>query len=248
MALSKPRKEAAEQIKALAGGTIHRSRITVDETLYPRNAENNYAIKSYAEAMRAGAQFPPLKVDQDYRLIDGWHRLNAYDVNGVEQIPVERERVRDDADFFKRAMTANAHHGQRYTGIDYANMVLKGRKLGITDDEIAKLVYVTPGFLADVTRDWFALNGKSEQVALKRTIRHMHGRKLTADQLAANKKISGMAPNFYSNQLILLMDNDLVDLDNPKVLEGLQTLQESLANFFMKVAKHAKARTNGRAQ
>jgi hypothetical protein len=241
----KARLEAGEQLRALKYATVHRSRITVMEDLYPRNDYNNAAISSYAEQMRAGAVFPPLKVDQKYRLIDGLHRLTAYDQNGIIQIPIEREPVKDDADFFKRAMTANSHHGQRYTGIDYANMVLKGRKLGIEDDEIAHLVHITPGYLADVTRDWFALNSKTEQVALKRTIRHMHGRTLTADQLAANKKISGMQPTFYVNQLVLLMDNDLIDLENTKTMEGLQRLQESLANFYLKVAKHQHVRNNG---
>lgn len=235
---------AQEQVKALGRTTMKRESIKVDEALYPRYAQDASVKSSYAEAMRSGAVFPPLKVDQQGRLIDGIHRLEAYDLNGIKVIPVEREKVKDDLDFFKRAMTANAHHGRRYTHIDYANMVLRGRALGLKDEEVAKLVYVTPGFLEEVTRDWFALNGKSEQVPLKRTIRHMRGRKLTEDQLVANKRLSGMQPQFYANQVALLCDNDLIDLDNPKVLTSLQTLQESLANFSLKLAKRGKGRTS----
>ena len=54
-----------------------------------------------------------------------------------------------------------------------------------------------------------------------------------------------MHPTFYCNQLILLMDNDLIDLDNTKVMEGFQRLQESLANFQLKVAKRQRVRSNG---
>lgn len=226
---------------------MNRAAIRVDEVLYPRNKKSQQLASQYAEAKRAGAKFPPIKVDQHGRLIDGWHRLLADDINGVKQIEVERVKVRDDTDFFEQAMTANAHHGQRYTGIDYAHMVLRGRELGIPDDRIAQLVYVTPGFLEEAIRDWFALNSKSEQVALKRTIRHMRGRKLSTDQIAANDRLSGMNQSFYVNQLLLLLENDLVDTENPKLIEKLTMLQEALGSFFMDLAKKRKGVRNGAA-
>ena len=241
---SKARAAAEEQIKASAT-TIARDKIIVDETLYPRYNESPATITAYAEQMRGGAQFPPVKINQDNKLIDGKHRLEAYDLNGIKQIPFIRERTKDDVDFFRRAMTANSHHGQRYTGIDYANMVLKGRALGISDDEIAKLVYVTPGFLQEATRDWFALNSKSQQVAIKRTIRHMRGRKLTAGQVEANKKLSGMNQSFYVNQVLLLLENDLIDTDNGPLLEKLHQLQLALGKFEISWAKQQKGAMNG---
>lgn len=238
--------KASEQVAALSRTTMKREAIRVDEELYPRYAQDENLKSSYAEAMRSGAEFPPVVVDQHGRVIDGVHRLSAYEINGVNVIPVERIKVKDDVDYFKRAMTANAHHGRRYTHIDYAHIVLKGRALGLTDEQIAPLVYVTPGFLEEVTRDWFALNGKKEQVAIKRTIKHMKGRQLTVDQVEANKKLGGMQPNFYANQIILLVENDLIDTDNTKTVSKLQELQESLAQFFMKLAKQRKgARSNG---
>lgn len=235
--ITKPREDALREITALRRTTMKREAIRVDEDLYPRFSQDDSIKSAYAEAMRAGAEFPPVVVDQHGRLIDGVHRLGAYDINGVKVIPVERVKVKDDLDLFRRAMTANAHHGRRYTSIDYAHIVLKGRKLGLADEEIAPLVYVTPGFLEDVTRDWFALNTKKEQVAIKRTIKHMKGRKLTDDQVAANQRLGGMQPGFYINQIMLLMDNDLIDTENPKIMEKLRELQESLGRFFLGIAK-----------
>lgn len=236
---------ALEQVTALKRSTMNREAIKIDEDLYPRYAFDRTLVSTYVEAMRTGTEFPPLKVDQNGRLIDGLHRLKAYEALDITQIPIEREKVKDDVDFFERALTANAHHGRRYTHIDYANMVLKAKELGIDNDRIAKLVYVTPGFLEEVTRDWFALNGNSERVALKRTIRHMKGRKLNKGQLEANKKLSGMQPAFYANQIVLLCDNDLIDTENTKTIEALQRCQESLANFFLGLAKRGKGKLNG---
>lgn len=210
------------------------TKVVIDESLYPRYRESAGTISQYAEAKRAGAQFPPIKLDQNYRLIDGLHRYRADELNGAEFVEYELERVKNDLDFFKRAMTANAHHGHRYTSIDYAHMVLRGEELGLNSNEIAELVYVTPGFLEEATRDWFALNGKKEKVALKRTIRHMAGRKLTNDQLDANRKISGMNQTFYINQLALLLDNDLFDTENPVGLIKLAELQVLVGNYLLK--------------
>lgn len=240
------REEAAANAVALSRTTMNRTAIRVDEALYPRNKETRQLASEYAEAKRAGAKFPPIRVDQHGRLIDGMHRLLADDLNGVTQIEVERVKVKDDAEFFRLAATANAHHGQRYTGIDYAHIVLRGRELGIPDDEIARLVYVTPGFLEEAIRDWFALNNKSEQIAIKRTIKHMRGRKLSAGQLEANSKLSGMNQGFYVNQLRLLLENDLIDTDNSKLLENLQGLQESLGNFFLGLAKKDRSRNGSK--
>jgi hypothetical protein len=218
--------------------TMKRAGIRVDESVYPRYARSKGTITQYSEAIAGGAKFPPLEVDQHGRLIDGVHRLMAYDINGITDIPVRVWTVRDDVEFFEKALKANAHHGHRYTHIDYAHMVLKGQELGLSNFDIAKLVNVTPGYLEDVTRDWFATSKKSGKlVPLKRTIRHMKGQKLTEDQLAANKKLSGLHPSFYANQCMLLLDNNLIDLDSEIVIAKFRELKESLDNFLRGVEK-----------
>ena len=54
------------------------SEIVWDPAIYPRAKWNTNTIKSYADAMLAGANFPPIIVEQDtMRLLDGKHRLEA---------------------------------------------------------------------------------------------------------------------------------------------------------------------------
>lgn len=217
------------------------TKIVMDQSLYARYKGGRAVASQYAEQMDAGAEFPPLIVDQRMRLIDGWHRLQAWKNRGMKKVPVELVRVKDDADFFKRALTANAAHGERYTHIDYAHMVLRGRELGIPETKIAELVHVTPGFLDVIVRDWFGYNGSGQAIALKSTIKHMRGQTLTSDQIVANGKLSGMRPDFYMNQVMLLLDNNLLDPENAKYGERLNELEESIRLYRLAQKKRRRA-------
>lgn len=227
--------------------TIKRELIKVDETLYPRYARSKGTINNYSEAIGSGAKFPPLEIDQNNRLIDGIHRLMAYDRNGIIDIPVKITHVANEVAFFEAALKANAHHGHRYTHIDYAHMVLKGQELGLSNFDIARLVYVTPGYLDEVTRDWFARDKSGALVPLKRTIRHMKGLTLTDEQLAVNKKLAGMHPSFYANQIVMLCDNDMIDTDSEATLAKLRELEDSVRQFLAGMAKRKGVRSNGKA-
>jgi uncharacterized ParB-like nuclease family protein len=83
-------------------------------------------VKEYAEAMAAGAKFPPVIVFHDgtnYWLADGFHRLEAWKRNGVETVKAEvKEGSRIDA--LKFAFTANNGHGLRMSNEDKRQVVL----------------------------------------------------------------------------------------------------------------------------
>ncbi len=82
-------------------------------------------VKEYAEAMAAGAKFPPVIVFHDgtnYWLADGFHRLEAWKRNGVETIKAEvKEGSRIEA--LKFAFCANNSHGLRMSNEDKRQVV-----------------------------------------------------------------------------------------------------------------------------
>ena len=103
-------------------------------------------VKEYAEAMAAGAKFPPVIVFHDgtnYWLADGFHRLEAWKRNGVETVKSEvKEGSRIDA--LKYAFSANNGHGLRMSHEDKRNAVkiaYENRKeLGLPDVPSANLI------------------------------------------------------------------------------------------------------------
>ena len=96
------------------------NKITTDPELQPRTALDADTAADYGEAIRAGAQFPPLTVFFDgetYWLGDGFHRHYAYTMLGARQVPVlVLKGTRRDALLF--SCGANATHGLRRSNQD----------------------------------------------------------------------------------------------------------------------------------
>lgn len=88
---------------------------------------NDGTVEEYAEAMKAGAVFPPVVVFVDpkglHHLADGFHRCAAAERAGLPEIAADvREGSRKDALLY--AAGANASHGLRRTNADKRRAVL----------------------------------------------------------------------------------------------------------------------------
>jgi len=94
--------------------------ICVDPEIQQRASHVDLALRAeYAEAMKAGATFPPVVVfDADMLwLADGFHRVGAAEDAGLTEILADiREGDRRDALLY--AVGANAEHGARRTNAD----------------------------------------------------------------------------------------------------------------------------------
>ena len=92
----------------------------LDLSLQTRAGTDADTIKTYAEAMADGAQFPDVTVLTDgtkYWLADGFHRVMAAKVNGKSAISADvRKGTEDDAVVF--GGTANNKQGKRPTRAD----------------------------------------------------------------------------------------------------------------------------------
>lgn len=84
-------------------------------------------VHDYAEAIKSGADMPPLSVidsGDGLYLYDGFHRIEAYRQAGVKQVPVSAEPG-DMWDAIERSCAVNAVHGKRRTQEDTKNAVGK---------------------------------------------------------------------------------------------------------------------------
>jgi hypothetical protein len=94
--------------------TLRISDILRDSRLQVREGLDEGTIRRYADGMKAGVEFPPIKVARingAYVLVDGWHRLEA--TASVGQCNIEAETV-PVADFEQAgwlAAAANLAHG-----------------------------------------------------------------------------------------------------------------------------------------
>ena len=102
--------------------------IRIDGDTQPREELDQEVVAEYAELMRDGVKFPPVKVFFDgsnYWLVDGFHRYFATKSNGLVSIECEvKEGTQRDAQL--QSMTANSkQHGKPATAKDKRRSVLR---------------------------------------------------------------------------------------------------------------------------
>jgi hypothetical protein len=88
---------------------------------------NKNTVREYAEAMTAGASFPPVIIFQDGKgakwLADGFHRCAAAELAGLLEVAADvRQGSRRDALLY--AASANASHGRPRSNADRRHAVL----------------------------------------------------------------------------------------------------------------------------
>lgn len=102
------------------------SLIRTDGGTQPRAQLDLLTVEEYAEAMRAGIEFPPVVVFHDgetHWLADGFHRVNAARKADISEIAADvRQGTRRDA--VLHSVGANTSHGLRRTNADKRQAVL----------------------------------------------------------------------------------------------------------------------------
>src|SRR5690606_22194691 len=117
--------EAMVPVTAEASG-LALDLIQIDGGTQSRAALNDHVVSDYAEAIKAGASFPPVVVFYDGKkhwLADGFHRFHADAKAGHSHIPADvRQGTRRDA--ILHSVGANETHGLRRTRDDKRRAVL----------------------------------------------------------------------------------------------------------------------------
>jgi len=136
------------------------------ETQYREEIDNDI-VEEYAQAMRDGSYFPPVKAIFDggrYILVDGFHRYFAIKALGTSTIRVEYTDG-DIGDARILALSANCSHGLRRSNTDKWNAVkvALGHPLtkDLPDNQIAKICGVSRSFVGSV-RDPVVRNRQRE--------------------------------------------------------------------------------------
>lgn len=137
--------------------------IRIDGGTQPRTSVNDSVVSEYAEAMMAGATFPPIVCVWDgvgRFVVDGFHRLHAYRQAGVLEVEVE-QHTGTLREAILMSVGMNAHHGLRRTNDDKrraVRMLLEDAEWGQwSDREIARQTATSAPFVAKL-RDEVSVN------------------------------------------------------------------------------------------
>jgi hypothetical protein len=206
---------------------MNASQLIEDFDLYPRNDVGGYHVGTLASALKAGAELPPLLIDKtSNKIIDGFHRRRAHiKVYGPDcKVPCVLKTYPSESAMFAEAARLNGTHGRALTECDRVRVVVLGNKFGMDESQLCTVLNCLPEDLERLRTRVAKDNGS--EVPLKQTIKHMSGKTLSKKQVDANKRLSGMNQLFYVNQLITLIENDLLEKDNEKLMERLKVLKK----------------------
>jgi len=209
--------------------------LVLDYNLYPRSNVDRHNVIMLKDAIATGSILPPVKVDKkSKRVTDGFHRTIAVlETNENGEIDVIECAYKNEREMFLDAMRLNAQHGAKLDPHDRNHCVLISERLKIPIELVAGALHMPTDKLANLRDTRTAKTAGGLSVPLKQTIKHMAGQKLTVAQQKANERSSGMNQVFYVNQLVDLIENDLLDKENEKLLERLRHLSGLLESLLV---------------
>jgi len=125
------------------------------EDLYPRLKADPALVQRYAENLDV---LPPIEVNQDNILIDGWHRWTAHRKNETDCIKVTVTQTRSDFEIRSLAIKRNAGHGWQLddSSKQHEAIWLYGAGTGLSKEQIADVLSVSARtigrYVADIDR------------------------------------------------------------------------------------------------
>lgn len=156
---AKPSEPAAGTAPLLLEELVDRKLIRIDGGTQPREELDQEIIAAYAEAKRAGAQFPAVDVFFDgkhYWLADGFHRFFADKACGFSKTYSRiHQGTQRDAVLF--SLGANETHGKRRSPEDKRRAVLRifedAEWKKMSDSAIADVVKASQPFVSTIRRE-----------------------------------------------------------------------------------------------
>jgi DNA-binding CsgD family transcriptional regulator len=125
------------------------------EDLYPRIKTDPALVQRYAQDLDV---MPPIEVNQDMILIDGWHRWTAHRKTEAESIKATITETQSDLEIRLLAIKRNAEHGWQLDepSKKHEAILLYAAGTGIDKREIADALSVSlrsvNGYLTDIDR------------------------------------------------------------------------------------------------
>ena len=208
------------------------TRLLFDETLYPREQVNATVVNRYADAMRAGAEFPPILVARKgWVILDGvkrWRASRKVHGDGYEIACLVVETA-DEKEMYLESIRANAAHGEQLTGFERRKCVLEGERRGISRKEMAEALGITP-LAVDKLVDLRTASHADEVIALKPSMTPFRGGELNAAQMKANKHVGAYKLLTYVNHLKLLLRAGALNRANEGAISAAAELYELLGS------------------
>lgn len=121
--------------------------LVFDWELYPRLKVGWFTAYQYAQAMKAGSEFPPILVgtlpgEGRLYVVDGWHRIEARKLLREEYVETTIRKFDSKREMFVEAVRRNNVHGRPLSVQEKVRLINKLKEMEFRREEISELVKV----------------------------------------------------------------------------------------------------------
>jgi ParB-like chromosome segregation protein Spo0J len=158
--------------------SLNIDQIDYRKDLYPRFEPDQSQIRSYAKALD---NLPPIEVNQDNILIDGYHRWKAHALEDETQVAATVTHTESEKEVKRLAYRRNSHHGMQLSNEEKKTFAqeMVGR---MDTDKLASILSVTERTIQNWTsRQRKALRRKKKRKAFQLYLRAWHTQQSVAD-------------------------------------------------------------------
>lgn len=218
--------------------TLPLAQLVEDLDFYPRHAVDGSHVQALVFALESGATLPPIRADRkSKRITDGWHRGRAYRrfLGPEATVDVELVNYPTEAAMKLDAAQCNAAHGRRLDAMDRTRCVVMLRESGFNDVQIATALQLPEKRIKKLSikvatgpkTSGQTVPGTSS-IALKRSVAHLAGTRLTKDQAAAHAILPGTSFLLTAKQLCAALEQNMINLEDERLVEQLVALRTLL--------------------
>lgn len=136
------------------------------EDLYPRFKPSAAKIIEYSMNIDV---LPPIEINQDNILIDGYHRVKAFETAEIEEIPVTITETKSEEALFMLAVKRNSQHGQQLTQDEKKKLAIRWWDV-MDEADILDTLSITKRMYSTWTKD----KQKEKEKEIKQRILEMH--------------------------------------------------------------------------
>jgi len=207
--------------------------VKTDKEVYPRIHIDWVTCARYYNAMKSGAEFPPItvaKLGNQYILIDGAHRLKATKDNKQTHIQAEIVEGLDKKQIFIEAVKRNIGHGRQFSSQEVTKIAITLEAWEMSKEQISEIIRlpaedIKPFIAKRMTR----ITETNEEIALKSPLKNLAGVDLATEPL--QDRISGTSQMQLLDAVITLFKNKWMDTENQNVVSRIKKLKNLIDDY-----------------
>ena len=212
------------------------TQIVHDKSVYPRDQMDWMTAHKYAEAMRAGAKFPPILVTpfrKRFVVLDGWHRLSAQKKIKEEYIQAEIIKIQRSR-WFEIALERNVAHGRNLSQKERAQAIIKLEELGYPKITIANLVKIPIDKLEAFVINRLVTTPAGGKIIIKAPLKNLAGVVIeNKEEFETEQRIiSSQSQSILLKEVIRLLKNNWINIKDEEIKEHLRDIYRLLKRRF----------------